>query len=210
MYRYWLSDTRSWSVNPQPIAPSLNTKIPNLSTICAGQGVSATFNSGSGGVGCNDDYIVSIDGGASTGYTPGNTVETNALNSIVIQGERAGCTNGAGCTGTGYITLASWTVNPKPIAPSLNTKFPNLSTICAGQGVSATFNSGSGGVGCNDDYIVSIDGAASTVYTPGNTVGTNALNSIVIQGERTGCTTYQDVQVQVIRHWQAGMSFLLR
>jgi hypothetical protein len=62
--------------------------------------VTATFNAGSGGTGCSDDYTISIDGGAAVAYTPGSSVGGNATSSIVIQGRRAGCDADAGCTGT--------------------------------------------------------------------------------------------------------------
>jgi hypothetical protein len=84
------------TVNAQPTGPTLSAKTPNLAAVCHGQGVSATFNAGSGGVGCSDDYTVSIDGGAATAYTPGSTVGTTANSSIVIQGRRDACTSGAG------------------------------------------------------------------------------------------------------------------
>jgi hypothetical protein len=65
--------------------------------------------------------------------------------------------------------------------------------------VSATFNAGSGGTGCSDDYTVSIDGAAAVAYTPGTSVGGSATTSIVIQGRKSrlhiGC---QDVMEQVM------------
>jgi len=88
--------------------------MPALSTICAGTKVWAMFNYGSGGVDCTDDYIVSIDGGTPTAYDPFSEVGTSATSSIVIQGRRSGCTPGAGCTGTSYVTLASWNVNAQP------------------------------------------------------------------------------------------------
>jgi hypothetical protein len=177
----------SWSVNPQPVGPTLLAKTPNVSAICFGTGVSATFNAGSGGVGCLDNFTLSIDGGTPLAYTPGSTVGANANSSIVIQGRRAGCSAGAGCNGTTYVTLASWSVSPQPVGPTLLAKTPNVSAICFGTGVSATFNAGSGGVGCSDDYTVSIDGGSAVAYTPGSTVGTTAVSSIVIQGRRANC-----------------------
>jgi hypothetical protein len=113
--------------------------------------VSATFNAGSGGAGCSDDYTVSIDGAAGVAYTPGTSVGGSATTSIVIQGRRAGCTSGAGCNGTSYVTLAPWNVVAQPVGPTLLLKTPNLATICTGTAVSATFNAGSGGAGCSDD-----------------------------------------------------------
>jgi len=100
------------SVVAQPTGPTLDVKSPNVASVCTGTSVSATFNAGSGGVGCSDDYRVIIDGTPAV-YMPGNPVGGSATSSIVIQGRRDNCT-GSGCTGTTYVTLASWTVNPLP------------------------------------------------------------------------------------------------
>ncbi|MBP8959632.1 MAG: hypothetical protein KBG40_04320, partial [Bacteroidales bacterium] len=56
------SQTYSVSVNPQPVGPTLASKTPNLAAVCAGQNVSATFNSGTGGVGCSDAFQYRYDG----------------------------------------------------------------------------------------------------------------------------------------------------
>ncbi|MFN8349189.1 MAG: FG-GAP-like repeat-containing protein [Spirosomataceae bacterium] len=104
------------TVNPQPVGPTLNTKTPNIASVCFGTAVSATFNPGSGGVGCSDDYVVIIDGGSPAAYTPGDLVGATATASVVIQGRRANCTSGSGCNGTAYVTLASWTVKPIPMS----------------------------------------------------------------------------------------------
>ena len=109
------SNNASLAVNPQPTAPTLLSKNPNSSSIVAGTEVSATFNDGTGGTGCPDDYIVIIDGGTPAAYTPGTDVGASAATSIEIQGRRANCSAGSGCTGTSYTTLASWTVEPLPV-----------------------------------------------------------------------------------------------
>jgi hypothetical protein len=194
----------SWTVVAQPVGPTLLAKLPTNATICTGTTVSATFNAGSGGVGCSDDYTVSIDGGAAVAYTPGSSVGGTATTSIEIKGRRAGCDAGAGCTGTSYTTLASWTVVAQPIGPTLLAKLPTNATICTGTTVSATFTAGSGGTGCGDDYTVSIDGGAAVAYTPGSSVGGIATSSIVIQEEEQIAPLVQDVLVQVIQHLQAG------
>ena len=107
---------KSVTVIPQPIGPILQTKTPDGGDAVAGQGASATFSAGVGGVGCVDDYVVIIDGGNAQPYVPGSTVGTEATSSIVIQGRRAGCTPDRGCNGTDYVTLASWTIgNPTSI-----------------------------------------------------------------------------------------------
>ena len=136
----------TWTVNPQPAGPSLNAKSPNLASVCDGQSVSATFNAGSGGVGCTDSYEYRFDGaGGWAGYTPGNNINTTGHTLVEIRGQRSGCTAGAGCSGTSWVTLVSWSINPQPTGPTLNIRTPNLATVCSGQLVSATFNAGSGG-----------------------------------------------------------------
>ncbi len=180
----------SWTVNPQPTGPTLNLKTPNLATVCDGQTVSATFNAGSGGIGCTDAYQYRFDGaGGWNSYTPGNNLNTAGHTLVEIQGQRSGCTAGAGCSGTAWVTLASWTVNPQPTGPTLNTRTPNLATVCDGQTVSATFNAGSGGVGCTDAYQYRFDGAGGwNSYTPGNNLNTTGHTLVEIQGQRSGCT----------------------
>ena len=178
----------SWSVVAQPTGPALLAKTPDLASVCTGTGVSATFNAGSGGEGCSDDYTVEIDGGAPVAYIPGSTVGASATSSIVISGRRANCSDGSGCNGTTYTILASWTVVAQPTGPTLLTKTPDQPSVCSGTGVSATFNAGSGGVGCGDDYTVEIDGGGPVAYTPGTTVGASATSSIVIRGRRSNCS----------------------
>lgn len=121
-----LSGSAVITVVAQPVGPTLNVKTPSTAAVCTGTGASATFNAGTGGTGCTDDYVVIIDGGTPTVYTPGTTVGTSATSTIVIQGRRANCTAGSGCTGTNYATLASWTVNPIPTLTS-----PGPQTYCA-------------------------------------------------------------------------------
>ena len=158
--------TRTITVNAQPVGPTLNTKTPSLTTVCAGQSVRATFNAGTGGVGCTDNFQYRFDGaGAWSAYTPGTDLSTTGHTLVEIQGRRANCTAGAGCTGTAYVLLASWNVNLQPSGPTLNTKTPNLATVCAGTLVSATFNAGSGGVGCSDNFQYRFDGGSwSSLY----------------------------------------------
>ena len=85
--------------------------------------VSATFNAGSGGVGCADAYQYRFDeAGGWNSYTPGNNLNTTGHSSIDIQGHELGCTAGAGCSGTSWVTLASWAINPQPVRPTLMLK----------------------------------------------------------------------------------------
>ena len=179
----------SWTVNPQPSAPTINVKTPNLATVCAGTLVSATFNAGSGGVGCSDNFQYRFDGaGAWLAYAPGANLNTTGHTSVQIQGRRANCTAGTGCTGTAYVLLASWTVNLQPVGPTLNIKTPNTASVCAGTLVSATFNAGSGGVGCSDDFQYRFDGGTWSAYSGGTNLNTTGHTSVEIQGRRASCT----------------------
>jgi uncharacterized protein YaiE (UPF0345 family) len=180
----------TWNVNPQPAGPTLLLKTPNLVTVCAGQLVRSTFTAGTGGVGCSDGYQYRFDGvGLWTAYTPNTDLNTTGHTLVEIQGQRAGCTAAAGCTGTAWVTLVTWNVNPQPVGPTLNVKTPNQAYVCEGQLVNATFTAGSGGVGCSDGFQYRFDGAGVwNAYTPGTDLNTTGHTSVDIQGQRTGCT----------------------
>ena len=124
------------------------------------------------GLGCSDAYQYRFDSGTWNSYTPGTNLNTTGHVLVEIQGQRTGCTAGAGCTGTAWVTLASWTVNPQPVGPTLNAKTPNLATVCDGQTVSATFTAGSGGVSCSDVYQYRFDSGTWNSYIPGTNLNT--------------------------------------
>ncbi len=178
----------TWTVVADPIAPTLASATPsNGSSVCVGQGLSASFNAGSQGLSCSDEYQYSTNGGTSwLSYTPGSTINTTTAGTYIIQGRR-NC-SGASCDGSAetYATLASWTVVADPIAPTLATATPaNGTSVCVGQSLSATFNAGSQGLSCADEYQYSPDGGTSWFsYTPGATISTSAPGNYVIQGRR--------------------------
>jgi HYR domain/Secretion system C-terminal sorting domain len=108
------------TVTALPVAPTLLAKTPNTATVADGTPVSATFNAGSGGTGCSDDYRYTTNGGGSyLPYTPGSNISTTGLAAsggiIQIEGRRANCS--AGCQGI-YTVLASWIVTPLPAGAS--------------------------------------------------------------------------------------------
>jgi len=179
----------SWTIQKQPSSPSLQTKTPNFPSVCDGQNVSATFVPGIGGTGCTDEYQYQYDGaGGWFPYTPGNNISTTGHSSVLIQGRRSNCTAGSGCNASAWTDLVSWTITTQPTAPTLNTATPNLPEVCSGQPVSATFNPGSGGSGCSDQFQYRYNGAGTWyAYTPGTSLNTNGYTSIEIQGARTGC-----------------------
>jgi hypothetical protein len=123
-----ISGSAEVTVNAQPVGPTLLANTPNLPDVCDGQSVSATFAAGSGGVGCTDQYEYSTDNGSNWEvYAPGASISTTGATVVLIQGKRDGCTNGAGCIGTSWTTLASWTVKNTPSIDPISSP-----TICHG------------------------------------------------------------------------------
>jgi hypothetical protein len=116
------SNPATLTVTALPVNPTLLLKTPSTGTVADGTPVSATFNPGSGGSGCTDDYRYTTDGGTVyTAYTPGNNISTTGVAAgsgfVFIEGRRAGC---ATCSGS-YVVLASWVVTPLPAgATTLN------------------------------------------------------------------------------------------
>ncbi|MBK6826976.1 MAG: HYR domain-containing protein [Chitinophagaceae bacterium] len=110
------SNSASLTVTPLPVAPTLLAKTPASITVADGTPVSATFNAGSGGTGCTDDFRFTTNGGISyLPYTPGANISTTGLaaggGTVVIEGRRAGCSSA--CQGS-YVGLVSWVVTPLP------------------------------------------------------------------------------------------------
>ncbi|MFN8244573.1 MAG: PKD-like domain-containing protein, partial [Ferruginibacter sp.] len=114
------SASATLTVNAVPVGPTLLAKTPATATVADGTPVSATFNAGSGGTGCSDDFRYTTDGGATfLPYTPGSNISTTGLAAgtgmVFIEGRRANCSSG--CQGA-YVVLASWGVSPLPAAPT--------------------------------------------------------------------------------------------
>ncbi|NOT50058.1 MAG: HYR domain-containing protein [Chitinophagaceae bacterium] len=114
------SNSATLTVNALPVSPTLLAKTPAGITVADGTPVSATFNAGSGGTGCSDDYRYTTDGGLTyLPYTPGSNISTTGIAAgsgfVFIEGRRANCS--AGCQGS-YIVLAMWRVTPLPAAPT--------------------------------------------------------------------------------------------
>lgn len=186
------------TVGSDPVAPTLNTALPaSGTTVCANTPVSATFNAGSGGMGCTDEYQYSTDGGTSwLAYTQGANIATTTPGTVLIQGRRI-C-SGEGCDGAAesFVTLAQWTVVANPV-PSFNN--PDVS-VCANEaGVTYTLTNTYGGGyvwsvtggsivggGTSGDNFVSIDwsaagsGAVHVTVTDGNNCTGNVTTNIAI------------------------------
>ncbi len=180
------------TVVSQPVGPTLQTMTP-ASPVCVGTDVSATFLAGSGGFGCSDAFQYRFDGvGVWTAYTPGANLASIGHTLVEIQGQRSGCTSGAGCSGTPWVTLASWTVNPNnTIALTsavntdaqtvcLNTPIVNITYATTGA-TGATFSGLPAGVtGSWAANVVTITGSPST------TIGSPFTYTVDLTG---GCGT---------------------
>jgi hypothetical protein len=127
----------SMEVVAQPTGPGLNTQIP-AGAPCDGELVSATFIAGMGGVGCSDEYQYSTRTGAvwsgPATYTPGQDLLAVGYDEIIIEGRRANCNGTVGCSGTGWVTLAQWTIiadaTPPVITLCAADKFYNAGPTC--------------------------------------------------------------------------------
>lgn len=101
------------TVVADPVGPTVASASPGTGTrVCEGSTVNATFNAGSGGVGCSDQFQFSTSGpsGPWTAYTPGNNITVGVYGTeTVIRGRRAAC-SAAGCTASAWTVLASWDV----------------------------------------------------------------------------------------------------
>jgi hypothetical protein len=89
-------------------------------------------------VGCSDEYQYSTRTGAfwstPAAYAPGQQLSTGGYDEIIIEGRRANCDGTVGCTGTGWVTLALWTISADAIPPVISTcaadKFFNAGPTC--------------------------------------------------------------------------------
>ena len=190
-------NTAMWTVVAQPTAPTLNVKTPNLTTVCSGVNVNATVNAGTGGSGCSDLIEYSINNGSSWNtYASGQNISTIGATTILIRASRGNCTAGSGCTSSGYVQLASWTVST--VTAAVLTPSPSGGVVCSGNPVSATvLTAGTGGDGCTDiyQYRYFASGSWTTwfAYTPGSNISSVGRTAIEIRSVRncdaaSGCT----------------------
>ncbi|SHJ21314.1 HYR domain-containing protein [Tangfeifania diversioriginum] len=181
-----LTGTTTVTVVEQPVAPDL-TKNPNLSDVCEGQTLTVSVTAGTGGAGnIDDEYRYSTDNGTNWSAWSTTVPTFNAVEGInLIESRRTA--DGTGCTES-TPNRVSWIVIAQPEGPTLASKTPGDDGVCVGQSVSATFNSGSGGVGCSDEFQYSFDGINWATYSGGNinTTGHEG-NTLIIQGRRTNC-----------------------
>ncbi|HNI43044.1 MAG TPA: hypothetical protein PK230_00015 [Chitinophagales bacterium] len=187
----------TWTVVADPIAPTLNTATPtNNSNVCVGSTVAATFNAGSQGTGCTDEYQYSTDSGTTwTTYTPGSNITAlTAGQTILIQGRR-NCT-GNSCDGVAetFATLAQWTIVPQL---SISAQTNNQALCINGTAtLSVTATGGSGTYNyqwqsastCSGPFT-NIIGANSATYTPSTTSVGSIAYQCIITTTANGCNT---------------------
>src|SRR5262249_15549748 len=129
----------SWTVNAN-VTPLVSIAANPGSTICAGTSVTFT--------------ATPVNGGTTPAYQwPKNAVHVGSNSATytahsLANGVTIGCvlttTAGAGCNGTPYATLASWTVNAN-VTPLVSIAANPGSTICAGTSVTFTATPVNGG-----------------------------------------------------------------
>lgn len=178
----------SWNVVADPLAPTA-TMSPSATTICDGQNITLTSPIiGNGGTGtCYIEYRYSLDNGSS--WTTWSTTVpsfTASVGTNIIE-LRTNC-NGNGCD-ISSATQYAWTVVADPSLPTINVISPNVSSVCPGEALSATFNIGTGGTDCNDSFQYSTNGGTTWLtYSPGDIITAGISGTtVLIQGKRD-CT----------------------
>lgn len=187
----------TWTIVPDPDAPTTATKNPNVAGVCEGATLTLSGAASGGtnvGVSCSIEYQYSTDGGSSwtsTGTTIPSFTAVNSGNNI-IQARRASCQTG--CDNSVWNSVASWTVSAQPVSGTL-AKTPNVSNVCEGTSVSAALTAGSGGAGTITDvleYRFNGTGVWST-YTSGSSLSTTGVTQVEVRTYRTAtgtnCTT---------------------
>jgi hypothetical protein len=156
------------TVVSQPVGPTLLAQTPPGPSVCDGTQVSATFNPGSGGVGCSDEFQYRFDGaGLWTTYIAGASLNTTGHTLVEIQGRRSGCATGAGCTETPWVTLATWNVTA--VLTVTVEIIASADPVCEGTSVTYTANVTNGGTPTYEWHVNAgpVVGTASTyTYIP--------------------------------------------
>lgn len=122
----------SWSVVPQPEAPTLAIGNPNVSSVCIGTTLtlSGVASGGEIGDGCSIQYRYSTDGG-STWSTPSTSVPSfTSVGSSdqIIQARRASCTSS--CNDSPWNTLVTWSMIPDNTITLTSAPGTDGQTIC--------------------------------------------------------------------------------
>jgi hypothetical protein len=131
-------------------------------SVCDGTPVSATFNPGTGGIGCTDEFEYSYDNsGTWVAYVEGSAIPTTGHTLVEIRGRRAGCNATLGCNETPWEVLASWTINTAlPVVVNIN---PSINPICEGAAVTFTAVVTNGGASPTYSWRVNGGAVVSTI-----------------------------------------------
>jgi hypothetical protein len=176
-------NTVSWKVEAKPATPIIY-KYPDYPTVCEG-GVSARTNIGYGFSIIKDILFYRTQTGSLWSdwlpYTRDDVIFTTGKSGVEIRAKRLGM-----YCGSDWVYV-SWAVVPQPVA-GVTTRIPDVSAVCEGTDVSATFTEGSGGVSCTDTYEYRYDGIGEwSEYTPAETLTTAGHSLVEIRTQRGGC-----------------------
>lgn len=165
-----------------PVGPTLADKVPPGMAVCEGTPVSATFNPGTGGIDCTDEFEYSYDNsGIWATYSPGTPLATAGHTLVEIRGRRAGCNVILGCNGTPWEVLASWNVTQ--LLPLSVTITASADPVCAGTSVTYTAVVVNGGPSptyawrVNGDPIVGTGSTYTYVPSDGDVITCEVLSS---------------------------------
>ncbi len=185
------------TINPDPVAQTVNSTIANGSTVCIGAVGSATFSGGSGGAGTITDTYEKADVTSNTwvAYTAGTATTFNTAGAIFGFRTRRSAT-GSGCATTAnntvsFIVVADPTVSTQPVA----------GTICSGgtRTLTAVTSNGTGTItyqweesndnGVGDPWADVVGGSGATTLsytTPALTA--NLYHRLRVNSTGAGCT----------------------
>ena len=182
------------------IGSQTNCSVYTFSNLCSGAPVTYSVPNTSG-----HTYTWTVVGGSPSAAS-GNSINVtwNASGPYSIQlSESNGTCNGNSLT-------YSLVVIAPPVGPTLNTKAPNLLTVCDGQTVSATFTAGSGGVGCSDAYQYRFDSGPGIVIPPAQILILRVMFLLRYRDKEQDVLQVQDAPDQHGSLWLHGMSTLNR
>jgi hypothetical protein len=148
-------------ISPQPVAHTIS-KVPDVSAICQGTNISASFAGASGGGGTvTDEYQYSTNGGSSwASYTPSSNISTSAIfGADIVQVRTRRTATGSACNNTDW-NVVTWTVH-EPNTAATVTEYSPSGPICPGEEVTLSTNA--------------VAGFGSTIQWYTSSIGTGTL-----------------------------------